>query len=230
MLRAVYYPAPPPPLLARSSAIRNKEKARHLVFFLFVSLAQTTPAQPAGGTSPSVGLLVPPKWREASLPVAVPFHGPALGCFCACALGRHILRWRRQMTPRATRPRITPPATARPVVAFVIRFPIPETFQFQFHFQFQFTSNSTSTSTSSAHFQPAALLRRKVDRGTCKVPPRRSRGGTLQVPSRTAGQPRPLLRPRATSQMQVIAPPSGLARLYVCTFGCSRCCAYARAC
>ena len=27
-------------------------------FFLFVSLAQTTPAQPAWGTSPSVGLLV----------------------------------------------------------------------------------------------------------------------------------------------------------------------------
>ena len=49
---------PPPPPLPRSPAIRNKEKARHLVFFLFVSLAQTTPAQPAGGTSPSVGLLV----------------------------------------------------------------------------------------------------------------------------------------------------------------------------
>ena len=49
---------PPPPLFPRSPAIRNKEKARHLVFFLFVSLAQTTPAQPAGGTSPSVGLLV----------------------------------------------------------------------------------------------------------------------------------------------------------------------------
>ena len=47
--------------------------------------------------------------------------------------------------------------------------------------------------------------------------------------SRAAGEPRPLLRPRATSQMQVIAPPSGLARLYICTFGCSRCCAYARA-
>ena len=46
---------PPSPALP---AIRNKEKARHLVFFLFVSLAQTTPAQPAGGTSPSVGLLV----------------------------------------------------------------------------------------------------------------------------------------------------------------------------
>ena len=51
-------PPPPPPLFPRSPAIRNKEKARHLVFFLFVSLAQTTPAQPAGGTSPSVGLLV----------------------------------------------------------------------------------------------------------------------------------------------------------------------------
>ena len=33
--------------------------AGRLVFFLlFVSLAQTTPAQPAGGTSPSAGLLV----------------------------------------------------------------------------------------------------------------------------------------------------------------------------
>ena len=51
-------PPPPPPLLLRSVAIRNKKKARHLVFFLFVSLAQTTPAQQAGGTSPSVGLLV----------------------------------------------------------------------------------------------------------------------------------------------------------------------------
>ena len=29
------------------------------------------------------------------------------------------------------------------------------------------------------------LLRRKVGRGTCKVPPRRSRGGTLQVPRPT---------------------------------------------
>ena len=34
-----------------------------------------------------VGCLVvsPPSWREASLPVAVPVSGPALGCFCACA-------------------------------------------------------------------------------------------------------------------------------------------------
>ena len=32
-----------------------------------------------------------------------------MGCFCACALGRHVLRWRRHMTPRATRPRVTPP-------------------------------------------------------------------------------------------------------------------------
>ena len=55
VLRAVYYPAPS--LLPRSPAIRNK-KTRHLVFFLFVSLAQTTSAQPARGTSPSVGLLV----------------------------------------------------------------------------------------------------------------------------------------------------------------------------
>ena len=55
VLHAVYYPAPPLPF--RSPAIRKK-KARHFVFFLFISLAQTTPAQPAGGTSPSVGLLV----------------------------------------------------------------------------------------------------------------------------------------------------------------------------
>ena len=34
-----------------------------------------------------------------------------LGCFCACALGRHAPRWRRQMTSRATRPRVTPPLT-----------------------------------------------------------------------------------------------------------------------
>ena len=34
-----------------------------------------------------------------------------LGCFCACALGRHAPRWRRQMTPRAARPRVTPPLT-----------------------------------------------------------------------------------------------------------------------
>ena len=56
-------------------------------------------------------LVGPPKWREASLPVAVPIPGPALGCFCACALGRHAPRWRRHMTPRATRPRVTPPLT-----------------------------------------------------------------------------------------------------------------------
>ena len=31
-------------------------------------------------------LVSPPRWREASLPVAVlPVFGPALGCFCACA-------------------------------------------------------------------------------------------------------------------------------------------------
>ena len=67
LLRAccVLYITPPPPLLPRSPAIRNKEKARRLVFFLFVSLAQTTPAQPAGGTSPSVGLLVVPTAPKA---------------------------------------------------------------------------------------------------------------------------------------------------------------------
>ena len=44
------------------------KKVRHLVFFLlFVSLAQTTPAQPAGGTSPSVGLLVRMKAKEAEV-------------------------------------------------------------------------------------------------------------------------------------------------------------------
>ena len=56
-------------------------------------------------------LVSPPKWRETSLPVAVPIPGPALGCFCACALGRHAPRWRRHMTPRATRPRVKPPLT-----------------------------------------------------------------------------------------------------------------------
>ena len=35
-----------------------------------------------------------------------------LGCFCACALGRRVPRWRRHMTPRATRPRVTPQLTA----------------------------------------------------------------------------------------------------------------------
>ena len=50
-------PLPPPPPLPRDP--QQHKKARHLVFFLFVSMAQTTPAQPAGGTSPSVGLLVP---------------------------------------------------------------------------------------------------------------------------------------------------------------------------
>ena len=30
-------------------------------------------------------LVSPPRWREASLPVAVPVSGSALGCFCACA-------------------------------------------------------------------------------------------------------------------------------------------------
>ena len=41
-------PLPPPPPLPRDP--QQHKKARHLVFFLFVSLlAQTTPAQPAGG-------------------------------------------------------------------------------------------------------------------------------------------------------------------------------------
>ena len=31
-------------------------------------------------------LVSPPNWREAPFPVAVPISGPALGCFCACAL------------------------------------------------------------------------------------------------------------------------------------------------
>ena len=64
-------------------------------------------------------LVSPPKWREASLPVAVLFPGPALGRFCACASGRHVLRWRHRMTPRATRyaasrhtTRQLPPCTA----------------------------------------------------------------------------------------------------------------------
>ena len=43
------------------AAVRNnKRHATWLVFCLFVSLAQTTPAQQAGGTSPSVGSLVLP--------------------------------------------------------------------------------------------------------------------------------------------------------------------------
>ena len=37
-------------------------------------------------------LVSPPKWERGPFPVAVPTPGPALGCFCACALGRHAPR------------------------------------------------------------------------------------------------------------------------------------------
>ena len=48
VLRAVYYPAPP--LLARSSTIRNKEKARHLPLgFLFVCFVGANDAGAVSG-------------------------------------------------------------------------------------------------------------------------------------------------------------------------------------
>ena len=60
LLRAccVLYITPSPPLVPTSLAIRNKKRHATWFFSLFFPLAQTTPAQQAGGTSPSVDLLV----------------------------------------------------------------------------------------------------------------------------------------------------------------------------
>ena len=49
--------------------------------------------------------------ERGPLPVAVPIPGPALGCFCACAWDVTSFGVVGQMTPRATRPRVTPPLT-----------------------------------------------------------------------------------------------------------------------
>ena len=56
-------------------------------------------------------LVSPPNRRDAFLPVAVPLPGPALGCFCACAWDVSSFGIVTPMTPRATRPRVTPPLT-----------------------------------------------------------------------------------------------------------------------
>ena len=65
VLRAVHCPAPRPSSSAPSRSATKK--GMPLGFLLFVSLAQTTPAQQAGGTSPSsVGLLVRCLHRQQS--------------------------------------------------------------------------------------------------------------------------------------------------------------------
>ena len=99
-----------------------------MVFFLFVSLAQTTPAQPAGGTSPSVGLLVFSPSRGGVVCIAASLRSTQLRARTV-ALSRCVVRDDRPANARAFAYRqrrsrsaaVTPPPLHPPVTSRVVQ-------------------------------------------------------------------------------------------------------------
>ena len=91
----------------RTQRLQPQERGMPLLLTMRPSLM----ARPLVSQTATCWLVNPPKWREASLPVAVPVPGTALGCFCACARdGISFGDVRRPMATCATRPRVTQPA------------------------------------------------------------------------------------------------------------------------